>query len=252
MKIICVGYAKTGTKSIAKALRHLGLTVFDWEEQAFDFLDHWVDVFQNGTEPDVKRVYKNADAAVDMPGTFFYEEIMEAFPDCKVILSEREEDSWIKSFVNQMELIYAADVIPSSPSNMFRKMLSMFSPTGKKMGYVGESYFDAFFGSRNPKSTYVFRKRYRIHNHRVKSIVPADKLLVYNVKQGWKPLCDFLACEVPTVPFPHENINSEITAKFPMTRFGRQVKWEVQRGVLAVGLVLVLIVAIFLVICLNQ
>ena len=45
MKVICAGFLKTGTKSIAKALRHLGFTVFDWEEQMFDFLDHWVDVF---------------------------------------------------------------------------------------------------------------------------------------------------------------------------------------------------------------
>ena len=53
MKIICAGYGKTGTKSIAKALRHLGFTVFDFEEQTFDFVDHWVDVFQNGAKPDV-------------------------------------------------------------------------------------------------------------------------------------------------------------------------------------------------------
>ena len=242
MKVICAGYAKTGTKSIAKALRHLGFTVFDWEEQIFDFLDHWVDVFQNGTKPDVKQVYQNADAVVDMPGTFFFEEIMEAFPDCKVILSEREEDSWIKSFVNQVESIYAAR----------SKMSSMLSPTAKKVRYVVDSYFDAFSGSCNPKSTYVFRKRYRIHNHRVKAIVPADKLLVYNVKQGWKPLCGFLACEVPTVPFPHENIKAEIIKTSAMTRYGRQKKWETQRGVFAIGSVLVLIVAIFLVICLNQ
>ena len=61
MKIICAGFAKTGTKSIAKALRYLGFTVFDWEEQMFDFRDHWFDVFQNGAKPDVKRVYQNAD-----------------------------------------------------------------------------------------------------------------------------------------------------------------------------------------------
>ena len=85
MKIICAGYAKTGTKSIAKALQHLGFTVFDWEEQTFDFVDHWVDVFQNGAKPDVKRVYQNADACIDFPGYFFFEEILDAFPDCKVI-----------------------------------------------------------------------------------------------------------------------------------------------------------------------
>ena len=40
MKVICAGMPKTGTKSIRKALRHLGFTVFDWEEQILDFLDH--------------------------------------------------------------------------------------------------------------------------------------------------------------------------------------------------------------------
>ena len=65
MKIICAGLGKTGTKSITKVLRHLGFIVFDWEEQTFDFLDHWVDVFKSGAQPDVKRVYQNADAVVN-------------------------------------------------------------------------------------------------------------------------------------------------------------------------------------------
>ncbi|CAH3122662.1 unnamed protein product, partial [Porites lobata] len=62
-----------------------------------------------------------------------------------------------------------------------------------------------------------------MHNHRFKSLVPPEKLLVYNVKQGWKPLCDFLGCGVPTVAFPHENVKGEI-AEVPLseTRSGRQ------------------------------
>ena len=75
MKVICAGLSKTGTKTIAKALRHLEFAVFDWEEQILDFLDHWVNVFQNGTKPDVEQVYQNADAVVDLPGAFFFEEI---------------------------------------------------------------------------------------------------------------------------------------------------------------------------------
>ena len=201
MKIICAGYGKTGTKSIAKALRHLGFTVFDWEEQTFDFLDHWVDVFQNGTKPDVRRVYQNADACVDTPGNFFFEEILEAFPDCKVILSVRKEDWWIESYVRQLEFVHAM--------HLRSNLVSMFSPTARKFVNVLDSFLTATGGSINPKFTYVIRKRYRIHNHRVKSIVPADKLLAYNVKEGWKTLCDFLECDVPTIAFPHENIKSE-------------------------------------------
>jgi len=244
MKIICAGYAKTGTKSIAKALRHLGFTVFDWEEQIFDFVDDWVDVFQNGAKPDVKRLYQNADVCVDMPGTFFYEEILEAFPDCKVILTERDEDSWVKSHVNQLESMATA--------RRRNKILYLLSPTARKVRNVVNSYGNALFGSCNPKSTYVFRKRYRIHNHRVKSIVPADKLLVYNVKQGWKPLCDFLECTVPTVAFPHENINAGITATVSKTRYGQYIKREMQRGLLVIGTVLVITVVAILAICFHE
>ena len=244
MKVICAGLMKTGTKSIAKALQHLGFTVFDWEEQTFDFLDHWVDVFQNGAKPDVKRVYESADVCIDSPGFFFFEEILEAFPDCKVILTVREEDSWVHSLSYHFESVYAAR----------SKVSMLLSPTAKKMFYVFKSLLNAAFGSSfsKYKSTYVFRKRYRIHNDRVKSVVPADKLLVYNVKQGWKPLCDFLECEVPTVAFPHENIKAEIIGTVPETRYGQQVKREVQRGFFAIGSLLAIIVGTVLAIRLNQ
>ena len=242
MKIICAGYGKTGTKSIAKALRHLGFTVFDWEEQTFDFVDHWVDVFQNGTKPDVKRVYQNADACVDMPGCFFFEEILEDFPDCKVILSVREEDSWIESLVRQLDSLYA----------LRTKTRTALSPTARKVDYVLDAFLNTAIGSFNTKSTYVIRQRYRIHNHRVKSIVPPDKLLVYNVKEGWKPLCDFLECEVPTIAFPRENVKAEITKAIPMMRYGQQMKREVRRGLLAIGSLLVIILVAILAIFLNH
>ena len=206
----------------------------------FDFLDHWVDVFQNGAKPDVKRVYQNADVCVDIPGYFFFEEILEAFPECKVILTVREEDSWIESLARQCAM------------RLRSKMVSMLSPTARKFEYVVDSFHSAVGGSINPKSTCVIRKRYRIHNHRVKSIVPADKLLVYNVKQGWKPLCDFLECDVPPIAFPHENIKAEITKTILFTRYGQQVKLEVRYCILCIGSFLVIIIAAFLAFCLIR
>ena len=239
MKIICVGIGKTGTKSISKALRHLGYTVFDWEEQTFDFQDHWVDVFQNGAQLDVKRVYQHADAVVDAPGNFFWEEILEAYPDSKVILSKREEDSWLKSLVNQLQVFEAV---------ISRRFLAVLSPTSRKQIFILHSHLTAILGSADPKSASVLRTRYRMQNHRVKSLVPPEKLLVYNVKQGWKPLCDFLGCEVPTVAFPHENVKGEI-AEVPLseTRSGRQVILEIQRALIAILSVIVVIVGSFFV-----
>ena len=192
----------------------------------------------------MKRVYQNADVCVDTPGNFFVEEILEAFPDCKVILMVREEDSWVESLSNHFESLQAVR----------SKVAILLSPTAKKMTYVVKSFLNAAIGSSYSKykSTCVFRKRYRIHNERVKSIVPADKLLVYNVKQGWKPLCDFLECEVPTAVFPHENVKAEIIGTLPETRYGRQVKREVQRVFCAIGSVLVIILATLLAVYLNQ
>ena len=239
MKIICVGIGKTGTTSISKALRHLGYTVFDWEEHVFDFQDHWVDVFQNFAQLDVKRVYKHADAVVDARGNFFWEEILEAYPDSKVILSKREEDSWLKSLVNQLQVFEAV---------ISRRFLAVLSPTSRKQIFILYSHLTAILGSADPKSACVLRTRYRMHNHRVKSLVPPEKLLVYNVKQGWKPLCDFLGCEVPTVAFPHENVKGEI-AEVPLseTRSGRQVILEIQRALIAILSVIVVIVGSFFV-----
>ena len=173
---------------------------------------------------------------VTLRSIFFFEEILEAFPDCKVILSIRDEDSWVKSAVNQIELLYAR-----------RHKLSLLSSTARKAHYILDRCIDASFGSCNPKSSHVFRKLYRTHNHRVKCVVPADRLLVYNVEQGWKPLCDFLGCKVPTISFTHENIKGELAYKaLELTRSGRQMKREMQRDVLLICSVLLIIAAIFM------
>ena len=128
----------------------------------------------------------------------------------------------------------------------------MLSPTARKMEYFLDSFFNAAIGSCSSKSTYVIRKRYRIHNHRVKSFVPADKLLVYNLKQGWKPLCDFLECEDPLLAFPHENVKAEITKKIMTGAYGQQVFREFRSGVLKISFFLVVILGVFLAIFLNH
>ena len=163
---------------------------------------------------------------------FFWEEILEAFPDCKVIMSERDEDSWVKSMVNLLEIGQA------TRSRMSHRTAAILSPTMRKVHYIVDCYFDPLLGS--------LRKRYRIHNNSVKSVVSRDKLLVYNVQQGRKPLCDFLGCEVPSVAFPHENIKREIS-KMPIsaTRIGRHVKCEIQKRLLVAISVIVAIVAAF-------
>lgn len=80
--------------------RLLRLSVLSWyevynlEEQTFKFMNPWIVVFQNGAEPDMKHIYQNAYAVLDVPRVFFWLEILEAFPDCKVILTEQRSFPW--------------------------------------------------------------------------------------------------------------------------------------------------------------
>ena len=50
---------------------------------------------------------------------------------------------------------------------------------------------------------------YSAHNDAVKSTIPDDRLLVFEVKDGWAPLCEFLGVPVPDEPFPRTNDRSE-------------------------------------------
>lgn len=225
MKVICAGLGKTGTKSLAKALRTLGYTVFDWEEQQLDFLDHWVDVF-NGSKPDVTLVYRDADAAVDFPCPVFFEEILEAFPEAKVILTVRDEESWVQSLVNQVKMSEAA-----------KPWLWFLSPTGRKLYFVFHSCLYASLGDAlHLKSTYVYRKRFRIHNDRVRRVVPRENLLEFNVQQGWEPLCQFLGCDTPNVVFPKENVKGALAKEvFTVTRSAAIINQEITTNLVRIG-----------------
>ena len=85
MKVICSGMPKTGTKSLAAALRILGYTVYDIEEQYLYLSNSLIEVIEKGwTTEKIKTMFKNVDAVTDMPSNILWEEIFQAFPDVKV------------------------------------------------------------------------------------------------------------------------------------------------------------------------
>ena len=49
------------------------------------------------------------------------------------------------------------------------------------------------------------RTAYKKHNLYVKSVVPPEDLLIWNVKDGWEPLCKFMGKPIPDGPIPHDN-----------------------------------------------
>ena len=219
MKLICAGFSKTGTKSLTKALRVLGFTVFDHSEHIEFHLNEWIDLYCEGKLPDFVAMYREVDVVIALPAFVWFEEIYEAFPDAKVVLTIRDsEDVWGQSWAR------AAELIETSGGCLKRFALDWLFPI-----FAGQSVQrhqraleklmePSAFGTMNPKSTLLAKKKYREHNQRVQAIIPKEKLLIYNVKQGWKPLCDFIGCCVPDLEFPRENVESSLRKKAHSTR----------------------------------
>ena len=159
-------------------------------------------------------MYKDVDAVTDVPPAFWFQEIYEAFPDAKVILSLRDnEEVWVQSWAKQNEHVqtlggFLRRVLISWPLKIKCRILGKQTP----LELVNEVLYAAF-GSVNSKSTVLFKKKYREHNERVQAVIPKEKLLIYNVKQGWKPLCEFHGCEVPDLEFPRENVGLSTTRR---------------------------------------
>ena len=166
MKIICVGLWKTGTKSLTKALKILGFSVYDTHDNLLHYLNHWLDILENRIQPNAKQLYDNIDAVVGTPIPLFFEEILEAYSDAKVVLTIGDEEEWILSLVEHMKF--------NSPFLCARWPFNqLVGPTLSKVRRVIPAYLHAMLGSINPSSTNILRKRYRTHNSYVKSVVPA-------------------------------------------------------------------------------
>ena len=199
MKVICAGLSKTGTKSLASALRILGHNVYDFPEHIDIHLDEWLALYRGEKAPDFVSMYEGVDAVTDLPAAFWYEEILKVFPEAKIILTVRDNDEvWVQSWVKHLRMTRELGVFSKLAYLLFAKpriLLDLFNAQAQ-----------AVYGSINPTATALFKKRYIAHNESVRALIPAEKLFIYNVKQGWGPLCQFLRIDVPSQDFPRENV----------------------------------------------
>ena len=241
MKVICAGLIKTGTKSLAKALRELGFSVYDVEEHVSFHLQPWHAILVEAKEPDFLSMYRDVDAVTDVPANAFYEEILKAFPDAKVILSERNnEDVWLTSWMKQMEMLLSMEREPHSV------LLFALSSSCRKAWKIVLRSLQFVLGISNVsvnESKFLLKKKYREHNERVKAVVPPEQLLVYNVKQGWEPICKFLGRDIPSCSFPHENASGATVKEISSIQnvFGRP---NIAREVVISLSLLVLVLAV--------
>lgn len=210
LKIIGAGFGRTGTLSTYTALNALGYPCYHMLEVIENkanktHLDFWnrVGNAPAGTQHDWNEVFEKYSATVDNPGCCVWRELYEAYPEAKVILTihPRGPEAWYES---TMDTIYFTE-------SMWQfKILKFFTPFAKKMG---DMCFNLIW-QRSHKGTMENMEaaisRYHEHVEELKAAIPADKLLIFSVDQGWEPLCKFLGVEPPKTDFPNVNDRAEV------------------------------------------
>ena len=199
IEVIGAGLGRTGTTSLKVALERLGYVrcyhMFEVIETPEDAA-FWQDALARKTagEPiDWSRPFEGYKATLDWPGCVFYQELMDAYPDAKVILTTRDPESW---YASARETIYQSNQMEEEtlPPSM-RPFIEMVKTL--LWDYTLEGQFE-----HKARAIEIFNA----HNEAVKRTVPSEKLLVYSVKEGWGPLDEFLGVDVPEgEPFPHLN-----------------------------------------------
>lgn len=198
LKVIGAGFGRTGTASLKTALEHLGIGpcyhMFDCIAEPHRFR-HW-DQALDGEPVDWEEVFEGFEATVDWPGTACWRQIVERYPDAKVILTTRDPEAWYESTYNTIFQIGQRD---EAPPGMDPEIWSgVMKPVIHKMIWNGT--FDGRFADKD----YAMRV-FTEHNDEVQRSVPADRLLVFQAREGWAPLCEFLGAPIPSEPYPRIN-----------------------------------------------
>ncbi|WP_163510675.1 sulfotransferase family protein [Fodinicola acaciae] len=196
MKVIGAGFPRTGTSTQQAVLNQLGFGPCYHMREVMENPGHaagWVDAI-SGRPYDLAELLAGYQSTTDAPGCFFWRELLAANPDAKVLLSVRDADKWYQSMIttvlNPELFAKMGDIAKRDPEMADRRRLP-------------ETMFDKVFGASRDKDHLI--EIYQRHNADVRAEVPADQLLVYEVKQGWGPLCEFLGVPVPDEPYPHLN-----------------------------------------------
>lgn len=214
MEVLGVGFGRTGTASLRVALERLGLSPCDHMLEVMNQPDRvrmWRRIGE-GERPDWAEVFQGYRASVDWPGAAYWQELVDAFPEAKVILTVRDPERWFES---AFKTIFRFPM--RRHSRLQRAVFAMAGkihpPSAEVPLMIDKVLWDRVFDGRvfdgrDGDRDYAI-ERFHQHNEEVKAYVAPERLLVFDVAEGWKPLCEFLGLPVPEEPFPRINDAAE-------------------------------------------
>lgn len=191
---------RTGTTSLKLALEQLGfgpcyhmrvVSAEPWRAE------DWAAAAKEPKSTDWDRIFADYESTVGAPGAVFWRELVEAYPGAKVVLTVRDPQAWYESV--------AHTISPSLSPPFLVRLLTWRRGSGRDplddiQRLTSEYEYGGEFANRE-QAVAAFEQ----HVAAVRAFVPADRLLVYDVREGWAPLCAFLGVPEPAEPFPREN-----------------------------------------------
>jgi hypothetical protein len=205
IELIGAGLPRTGTLTQKLAFEALGLApCYHWVNVLAD-LPTQVPLWNRALDGEAPwdEVFAGQRSSADWPGGYFYRELMDAYPDAKVLLSVRDPERWEPSFRETVwnmghgeSLIRLLSSARGQVDPRWRRYLALVD----RMFWGDRGTFAK--GHERPEQLIAQFER---HNEQVKATVPPERLLVWEVSEGWDPLCEFLEVDVPGEPLPHVN-----------------------------------------------
>ncbi|TKK85238.1 sulfotransferase family protein [Herbidospora galbida] len=226
MDVIGAGFGRTCTLSLKAALEILGFgPCYHMADVVEDprKIRQWLDV-GDGKTTDWDAIFRGFRSAVDFPAVSYWRELTDHYPEANVVLTVRDPDRWYES---AQDTIFHRAVEPEEPGSRWRRVLHRLMlwrvPELALFPRMAEATVaDRVFGGRLDDREHCIEV-FRRHNEEVRATIPAGRLLVFECRQGWEPLCRFLGAPVPDVPFPHVNDRMEFNRRQPWRELRRFV-----------------------------
>lgn len=204
MRVIGAGLPRTGTLTQKVALEQLGFApCYHWVDLLanLDRLDLWERAMDG--EGQWEEIFGDARATVDWPGGYFYRELMDVYPDAKVLLSVRDPEAWEPSFRETIwTMSHGESVMP-----LLSRARAEIDPRWRRyLAFVDRMFWgpQGTFKEGHSEPAQLMEQMVR-HNEEVRRVVAPERLLVWEPADGWGPLCEFLEVDVPDEPLPHAN-----------------------------------------------
>jgi hypothetical protein len=195
LKVVGAGFGRTGTLSLKNALEKLGFAPCYHMMEVFPRPDHvrmWHRLaFENAIDWDL--LFRDFQATVDWPSARWWREIAAHYPEAKVLLSVRDPEAWYKSMIDTIYQPMKWPVPDSVP-----ELVRLQNEMARKA--ILEETFDNRFEDK-AHAIEIFNR----HTQEVRDTIDPARLLVFDVKEGWAPLCRFLEVPIPDQPFPRLN-----------------------------------------------